>query len=170
MAKNITLMGASYTGVPSVTLPQTGGGTASFTDVSATTATASTILSGYGAYGADGAWIDGTATSGGGSGVDVTITSVATNTLALVQQLLAGFPFESTDTYYAISLKSADNVKKYNIIIGGIAFYVNQSAINGSLTRYRNGSHGVASIASNYDANASIGDVYTVNKFTPAQD
>lgn len=37
-------------------------------DISDTTATASTILSGYGAYGNDGVWIDGTATSGGGSG------------------------------------------------------------------------------------------------------
>lgn len=32
MAQNITLMGASYTGVPAVTLPKTGGGTATFVD------------------------------------------------------------------------------------------------------------------------------------------
>lgn len=37
-------------------------------DISDTTATASEILQGYGAYGADGAWMDGTAT-GGSSGV-----------------------------------------------------------------------------------------------------
>lgn len=103
-------------------------------------------------------------------GVDVTITSVATNTLELVQQLLADFPFESTDTYYAISLKSADNVKKYNAIIGGIAFYRTQNIIEGITLRYRDGSRVNASIASNYDADASIGDVYTVYKFTPAQD
>lgn len=46
MSQNITLWGASYSGVPSVTLPKTGGGTASFTDVSDTTATASSVLSG----------------------------------------------------------------------------------------------------------------------------
>lgn len=34
-------------------------------DLTSTTATADTILSGYGAYGNDGVWIDGTATSGG---------------------------------------------------------------------------------------------------------
>lgn len=34
MAKNITLMGASYSDVPAVTLPQTGGGTATFYDAS----------------------------------------------------------------------------------------------------------------------------------------
>ena len=33
MAKNITLLGASYPDVPSVVLPQTGGGTAQFYDL-----------------------------------------------------------------------------------------------------------------------------------------
>lgn len=36
-------------------------------DLTSTTATADTILEGYGAFGKDGNWIDGTATSGGGS-------------------------------------------------------------------------------------------------------
>ena len=46
MAQNITLLGASYTGVPAVVLPKTGGGLASFIDVSDTTASASDVLSG----------------------------------------------------------------------------------------------------------------------------
>lgn len=32
MAQNITLMGANYSDVPAVTLPKTGGGTATFVD------------------------------------------------------------------------------------------------------------------------------------------
>lgn len=32
MAQNITLLGASYSAVPAVTLPKTGGGTATFID------------------------------------------------------------------------------------------------------------------------------------------
>ena len=32
MAQNITLLGGSYTDVPAVTLPKTGGGTATFVD------------------------------------------------------------------------------------------------------------------------------------------
>ena len=32
MAQNITLLGASYSAVPAVTLPKTGGGTATFVD------------------------------------------------------------------------------------------------------------------------------------------
>lgn len=45
MAQNITLLGASYTDVPAVNLPKTGGGMARFTDVTPTTATASDVVS-----------------------------------------------------------------------------------------------------------------------------
>ena len=38
MSQNITLLGASYSDVPAVTLPKTGGGTAKFTDVTDSTA------------------------------------------------------------------------------------------------------------------------------------
>lgn len=44
-------------------------GSATLVDLTGTTATADKILSGYGAYGADGAWMDGTATASSGSGV-----------------------------------------------------------------------------------------------------
>ncbi len=43
-------------------------GSATLVDLTGTTATADKILQGYGAFGADGAWMDGTATQGGGSG------------------------------------------------------------------------------------------------------
>lgn len=43
-------------------------------DISDTTATADKILQGYGAYGADGAWMNGTATAGSGSAVSVVDT------------------------------------------------------------------------------------------------
>lgn len=46
MPKNITLMGASFTDVPGVLLPQTGGGTALFTDVTPTTAVETDVASG----------------------------------------------------------------------------------------------------------------------------
>lgn len=67
MAKNVTIAGQDYSAVPSVQIPLTGGGTASFVDVTATTATADKILSGYGAYSANGTWMNGTATNSGGS-------------------------------------------------------------------------------------------------------
>ena len=46
MAQNITIWGASYSNVPAVTLPKTGGGTARFTDVSDTTSAATNVESG----------------------------------------------------------------------------------------------------------------------------
>lgn len=62
MAQNITLMGASYQAVPSVELPKTGGGTASFTDVTDTTAVASDVAQGKYFYTAAGVKTEGTAT------------------------------------------------------------------------------------------------------------
>lgn len=50
MAQNITIWGASYSNVPAVTLPKTGGGTARFDDTSDATADATVINSGSSAY------------------------------------------------------------------------------------------------------------------------
>lgn len=50
MAQNITLLGASYSNVPAVDLPKTGGGTAQFDDTSDANATASDILKDKTAY------------------------------------------------------------------------------------------------------------------------
>lgn len=66
MAQNITLLGASYTGVPSVILPKTGGGTASFTDVTDTTASAADVAAGKWFYTSGGVLTEGTASGGGG--------------------------------------------------------------------------------------------------------
>ena len=54
MAQNITLCGADYSDVPSVELPKTGGGIASFTDVTDTTATEHDVASGKVFYSANG--------------------------------------------------------------------------------------------------------------------
>lgn len=69
MAKNITLMGASYSDVPAVQLPQTGGGTAMFTDVTGTTAVASDVASGKVFFDANGTQTTGTSSGGGGGSI-----------------------------------------------------------------------------------------------------
>lgn len=74
MAQNITLLGASYSAVPAVTLPKTGGGTATFTDVTDTTAAAGDVASGKYFYTAAGVRTQGTA-SGGGSGLTLLKTT-----------------------------------------------------------------------------------------------
>lgn len=67
MAKNVTIAGASYTDVPAVDLPQTGGGTATFTDVSDTTAQAADVAQGKQFFDALGVLTQGTASGGGGA-------------------------------------------------------------------------------------------------------
>ena len=82
MSQNITIMGASYSAVPAVTLPKTGGGTASFTDVTDTTAAAADVASGKYFYTAAGVRTAGT--SSGGSSVKTatgTFTGNGTRTI-----------------------------------------------------------------------------------------
>ena len=69
MSKNISFMGADYSNVPAVILPQTGGGTARFDDASVTTAVAGDVASGKIFLAADGTITTGTGSGGGGSGL-----------------------------------------------------------------------------------------------------
>ena len=73
MPQNVTIMGASYEDVPAVELPKTGGGIASFTDVTDTTATASDVASGKYFYTAGGVRTQGT---GSGGGIDISDTTL----------------------------------------------------------------------------------------------
>ena len=79
MSQNITLLGASYSAVPGVTLPKTGGGSATFYDVSDTTASASDVASGKYFYTAAGVKTQGTNSGGGGSVQYDTKTATASN-------------------------------------------------------------------------------------------
>ena len=67
MAQSVSLWGATYSDVPAIEVPKSGGGMASFTDVTDTTAIASDVLSGKYFYTAAGEKTLGTGTGGGGS-------------------------------------------------------------------------------------------------------
>lgn len=81
MAQDITLLGASYSTVPAVTLPKTGGGTASFTDVSDTTAAAADVASGKYFYTSAGVRTAGT-NSGGGGGSPTLLATLSLGTIS----------------------------------------------------------------------------------------
>lgn len=116
MAQNITLLGASYSDVPAVTLPKTGGGTASFTDVTDTTAAASDVASGKYFYTAAGTRTAGTASGGGGDvqydtktatggstyPVSLQFTSMKGEPKAFVCRLNAQLSSSGSTTYYYI--------------------------------------------------------------------
>lgn len=99
MAQNITLMGASYSDVPSVLLPKTGGGTARFDDASVTTATDSDVASGKIFLASNGTITTGTNSGGGGASNVVTGTFKGTTTGAAMAVTI---PY--TGTGYPIAL------------------------------------------------------------------
>ena len=70
MSQNISWLGANYTGVPYITLPKTGGGTARFDDCTVVTAAASDVRSGKIFVASDGAITTGTNSGGGGASMN----------------------------------------------------------------------------------------------------
>lgn len=79
MAQNITIANATYPSVPAIQCPKQGGGTATFTDVTDTTAAAADVASGKYFYTAAGVKTQGTASGGGSSWTVKTATATASN-------------------------------------------------------------------------------------------
>ena len=79
-ARNIALLNATYSSVPAVQLPISGGGTATFTEITDTTATASDVATGKYFYTSDGTKTQGTNSGGGGSSKNVQVVQGTTRT------------------------------------------------------------------------------------------
>lgn len=121
MAQNITLMGASYSDVPAVTLPKTGGGTARFTDTSDATAIASDVAQGKYFYGNEGVRTLGTRTGGGGGIVLASGTFTGTGTWNATISI--GEKMAQTDFFVRIMPENGsefpyDNKYKYTVVLG----------------------------------------------------
>lgn len=78
--KSITWLGNTYSSTGHVNLPQTGGGTATFYEISDTTAAAADVASGKYFYAADGTRTLGTASGGGGASNVVMGTFITSST------------------------------------------------------------------------------------------
>lgn len=138
MAKNITLLGASYSNVPAVELPQTGGGTARFTEVSPTTAIASDVASGKIFFLADGTQTTGTSSGGGSSNwtllhqEDISANTTGTSAASLKSITgVTGSWDESKIIYVRVRDKAGPRAGYF---YGSDSFFINWQKANGSTT------------------------------------
>lgn len=140
MAQNISLWGASYSGVPSVLLPKTGGGTASFTDVTPTTATASDVAQGKIFYTADGTQTTGTNSGGGGSewahigSTELTVNTTSTSA-ASAGTISCGSTAADKDAIIYVRVRDTAG-KRAGYFAGSDAYFMNYNKANGSTSAF----------------------------------
>ena len=141
MSQNITWLGASYSTVPFVSLPKTGGGTARFDDASVTTATAADVASGKVFVASDGTITTGTA-SGGGGGSNWTLlgsTTLTINTTS-TSAASAGTIECGSAAYTAANVIwvhiRGQSGKRNGYFYGSDAIFVNYQAANGGTNAF----------------------------------
>lgn len=137
MAQNITLLGASYADVPSILLPKTGGGTASFVDITDTTAAASDVASGKYFYTSAGARTQGTSSGGGGwtkigNTTELTVSTTSTSA-ASAGTISIGSAYYTKN--YIIYVRIRDKSGKRNgYFYGSDSYFMNWQNANESTT------------------------------------
>ena len=149
MAQNISWLGANYTGVPYVTLPKTGGGTAKFSDASITTATASDVASGKKFLLADGSEGTGTNSGGGGSSMNVQVAQSTTrvaNTAYTKTASLTCAVSGTYDVYWDCFRSTTSGTSGSQLHIGGSSYGSANTNANQEVSVY------VRSRATNYYA------------------
>lgn len=146
MAQNVVINGVTYSNVPEVDIPKSGGGTAKFTDISDTTAVAADVLSGKYIYKADGTKVQGSIASKSSSDLTENILTVtapagyyaSAASKTLTDAALVSGNIKAGATIFGVS--GATNVVDTTIssdaaaastIIGGKKAYVNGSLVTG---------------------------------------
>lgn len=141
MAQNITLQGASYSDVPSVVLPKTGGGTAQFDDTTITSnaASASDITSGKLAY-VNGSLVTGTASGGGSSYTLLASQDFEVNTTSTSNTNIGTITLTSAEwtTSKIIYVKVRDKAGNRSGRFVGTDTYILNTSAAGSATSFAN--------------------------------
>lgn len=128
MAQNVTILGASYSNVPAVTLPKTGGGTARFDDASVTTATASDVAQGKIFLASDGTITTGTASGGGGDSKNTQVvqgtTRTTSSTLTAIGAEMTVSKTGTYSVYWSAFRSSTSSSYTYGtqLYVGGTAY------------------------------------------------
>ena len=183
MAQNISLMGATYSAVPAVTLPKQGGGIATFTDVTDTTAAASDVATGKYFYTAAGVLTAGTNSGGGGSSniVQGTFTTGSTRaSTATVSLNYTGSGYPIAFFVYvdggAYNNTSSGNTEWYNSVnrydVGWVGMVKSQTPVTPTFTTSGGANQGTVALiyknstttATTYTRTSSM----TANTFTSA--
>ena len=147
MAQNVVINGVTYSNVPEVDIPKSGGGTAKFTDITDTTAAAGDVLSGKYFYTSGGTKTQGSIASKSSSDLTASVLTVtvpagyyASNaSKTLSDASLVSGNIKSDATIFGVS--GATNVVDTTIASGGAAAgnivngykaYVNGALVEGN--------------------------------------
>lgn len=138
MAQNVTVQGASYSDVPAVTLPKTGGGSATFYDttIASNGAAATDIASGKLAY-VNGSLITGTATGGSswtkiGSTTELAVNTTSTSA-ASAGTIAIGSSAYTKDKIIYVRIRDKSG-KRNGYFYGSDTYFMNYWNANGATT------------------------------------
>ena len=134
----VTLMGATYSDVPAIVVPS-GASTATFTDVTDTTAAASDVASGKYFYTAAGTRTAGTSSGGGSSWELISSTTMTVSTTSTSAQtagtVALGSAAATADAIIWVHIRDTEG-KRAGYFYGSDAIFVNANKANGSTTAF----------------------------------
>jgi len=175
VAQNVTIAGASYSDVPAIEVPKTGGGTAVFADPSVVTAVASDVASGKYFIDSSGTLTEGTA-SGGGSVVVTetpdehggTVVEITAEVVNLQAKTPSYTPTESVQTETIEADTGYNGLSSVEVTVGAISSSYVGSAIDRRDSTDLSASGATVSVPAGYYENSVSKAVASGTEGTPS--